>query len=366
MTKHFFVNGLTVTVGLLLMIGCASVNLPNPYPGQTTPNLTLTTTVEPIERGWLEITPLPGEKVTMGEPIEMQPLPPPAYAIHDDAAYPTNSVMTVTNLNTQEVFRLGNDLGSPAFYAITDKYLVWHWRCNCGDEMPSGIYARELASGKDILITGADGRAEVSGEWLIAYTYLEGEKYVSMHAHNIATGEDLPLAEAMPKIDNAHPASDFYAINEETIAWFEMDFTTYTFSLWVYDLRTHAKRQLAAPNLKRPMYISVSNDLVVWWDEHWQGYDLEKDAPFSISLIPPGWAKNKEVHNFVWVTAMGRYLYWSLESDGKTHYFLAPVGLPDEKVGPPAAMPTDTVVPTVVLPTLYPEVAETPRAPAYP
>jgi hypothetical protein len=152
----------------------------------------------------------------------------------------------------------------------------------------------------------------------------KGRKYFAhLRAHNLATGEDFLVGNDVPynQIFNNRPSSDYYAIRDGKIAWVEVQ---EEWTVRVYDLMTHTERTLNVPDMQSPVNLSISDDIVVWWDKFWQGYDLEQDALFTIPTIPRGW-ENVSTQPYSPVKVRGDQLYWSLTVGDQVYRFTAPI-----------------------------------------
>ena len=115
----------------------------------------------------------------------------------------------------------------------------------------------------------------------------------------------------------------------EQVAWVALVPTH--LEMHVYDLAQHTQRTLNLPSIHGvPRDWNIFGNVMLWQDSFYQGYDLERDAYFSIPVIPPGW-ENKLIQDVGPVKADGGKVYWSLEVDGQTYYFSAPLVAKDQR-----------------------------------
>jgi hypothetical protein len=122
----------------------------------------------------------------------------------------------------------------------------------------------------------------------------------------------------------------------------------------VHYLATRITIDLNLPeNLGNFSRLDVFGDVVLWQREFWQGYDLKRDAYFSISVIPPGW-ENVPVQRIGLVIAESNYLYWSLEVNGQVYYFTAPVVPKEEAPQTVQPIPTPVGLPATAPPVVMP------------
>jgi len=360
-----------VAEGQLKPTPAVSVTLP-PYPGPTINPTALTISPPPSwaeQNRWWAVTPLPNEQLMRGEIVEIQPttLPASPYSIRKDSK-PSNRgyqtyMLFLRNSKTGEEIRLGDDNGDAILELLTDQYLIWRYNSETYDEkakLNRGLYAYHLATGKQITIAnsvGYQGQPEMSGEWVI---YMDNEpakdNVFGLRAHNLATGEDLWLSRGIP-IPPGRLTKDLYAMNENKIAWVELNLATNSLAIMVYDLDERTGRKLETPLLTEPLFVGVSNEVVTWRDGSWKGYFLRSNTLFTIPVIPPGW-EDVPIREVKPVTAQGNRLYWSFKVDDEFHYFTAPI-LPKGQ-GPKATHVVPTphrkpMTPTPIpLPTAYP------------
>lgn len=348
-----------------------------PYPGPAIPEKSPPAPTQ--GHGWIDTTPLPNERIGLGQIIEVLPslTSPLRFSVRQDFVNTGSTLMArlvVVDTETGKEIRLGDDTGSSTFEARTDEYIVWQRGCSTckNPSQQNGLYAYVLATGKQILITHAGSGATISGPWA-GYVRDEGvQNHRGLHVYNLITGEDVLITRALASFP-AKSATELYAINEETIAWVDYDPVTAEINIKVYDLIQRTGYPLKIPNPREPVYISVSHDLVLWRETLlqenyrlrpvWQGYDLRQDEVFSISLIPPG-VRNLQVQNAGHVSAVGDFVYWFLEINGQTRHFVARVALRggNNSVATPEKIPTANMSYELILPTVAPAILVTPPA----
>lgn len=306
-------------------------------------------------------TPSPDEAVVVAEVAEIVPEAkvPLRYSIESQplASGPEHwRALYVVDLETKNKVRLGDDSGTAIEGALSDEYFLWFFICDVCQGVKSGFHAYSLVSGKDIWIAEkvyhTQGSVQIAGQWV---TYLkppgEPRRYAAqLYAYNLQTGENLLIAKNA--VYSISEAVGHRAVNEDQVAWIADGATVNDWTLHVYDLKGHSTRQISV-DLKDAHYLSVSPDAVVWWDVFWKGYDLERGALFTIPVIPVGW-ENVSVQKAGPVLAKGNQLHWTLQVNGKDHYFTAPI-VPKGQ-GPQAThlIPTPVLKLTVSVPTPTP------------
>jgi hypothetical protein len=351
-----------------------------PYPGlnsETPPPHPTQADRTPDQDKGLWVTPLPNEKVGLGNVVETNavPLPtsvPPRYTFRNEFVGQGNEARFAlfvhdTQLNTE--VRLGTDDGDASFGVMNDEYVIWRFRCYACKEdtaLKTGLYAYTLASGEQLLITaGAGSHPKIDRGWVIYTDAQDPNQMVSnLYAHNLITNEELVVSK-----DVVHPwvglamgspnPSDYYMIRDTKIAWVASAPLGKKWGMGMYDLATQAARPLTIPGVLLPRDWDFFGDILLWRDGFWQGYDLQQDAYFTIPVIPPGW-ENVPLQGVSLVTAKGNALYWSLTVDDETHYFTAPI-VP-KGAQPTHLVPTPHRKLTLVAPTPTPVAVST----AYP
>jgi|GEM_PF-1903927 len=357
-----------------------------PYPGPTldNPQPQRTSQPKPTRAGGtpdrydgLFVTPRPDEQVRLGQVVEIPApaaSPPARYSIrYENKGQGADFRVTlfIHDIQTGNEVRLGSDAGHAYFGAMNDEYVIWKYDCDsCADPKP-GLYAYSLKTASNLLISDtlvSRGYPEIDGRWVIYSLLLPpSDPWVSwgeLHAYNLITGEDLLVASDLfyPRYGLiSSPIPDhYYTLHGDKIVWITTDLAR---TRRVYDLTLRATQTLNVPEqpLGPILYLGIYDNIVVWLDEFWQGYDLKHDAYFTIPIVPPGW-ENLPVIQKDLVTAEGNTLHWSLDLDGETHYFTAPIvpkGQGVQHLVPtPHRKPTVSPIPLtptpILLPTAYP------------
>ncbi len=294
----------------------------------------------PARYNGLLVTPLPDEKIQVGPPTLLNnasylPLETPTstrhYSIRNEwigSGAATQLVLFVHDSTTGVETQLGNPEGSAQFGTGNDQYIIWKSGCNGCSVLPTGLYAYSLQTGTETQISTraiGNGYPRLEGSWVVYADRAKDEPMwltLDLHAHNLLTGADILVSS---DVVNAFQAgvggfvNDFYLLQGGRVAWI-----TWT-GISTYDLTQHTQRILTAPRPERaPRHWTISGDIMLWQDEFYQGYDLKRDAYFSIPIIPPGW-EDKVIENVGQVKAEGDNIFWSLETGGRTYYFSAPL-----------------------------------------
>jgi len=334
------------------------------------PIVTLTSAPAPtLPDGTLNgvVTLIPDEKVIVST---VSPLPPQAksharYSIEGQpvAGGPTYwRALYLVDSSSGNRIRLGNDSGTAIYGAMSDKYFLWFFLCDVCQDVKSGLHAYSLKTGEDAWLADnvyrTFGSVKIAGDW-VTYIRITSKYPAELYAHNLATGDTNLVANDVLR-DSMN--SLFSEVNEDKVAWIAIDLKAQKASLKVYDLATRTVQDLETPTqyLSLARDLSVSNQLVLWRNDGWWGYDLTQEALFTIPVVPPGW-ENVPVEKVGPVMAKGNQLYWSLEGNGQTHYFSAMVVPKGKGVQPTRPAPTQQRKPTeiasptpVPLTTAYP------------
>ncbi len=284
------------------------------------------------------VTPLPTEKVHIGTIVEFAPQlenqKQPRYIVREDILLQqpatesgqTTPIQTlfVHDSETGQEVRLGDDAGDALFQVMTNQYIIWRYQWDGKSETArkTGMYAYVLETGDEIVIaqdTTYPLYPEVVGPWVV-YTdaYNNNVYFANARVHNLVTGEDFLLEDRIPYY--GRPSSDYYAISSNKVAWMDGGWTIHTYDLETHEIRTLniLDGQSSAGN------VSISGDIVVWWDRFWHGYDLQQDTLFTIPTIPPGW-ENVPTQPAEPVTVRDGQLYWALSVNGAVYHFTAPI-----------------------------------------
>ncbi len=317
-----------------------SVTSGYPPPGET-PTPTSTVNPWPTDDSPI-VTPPPDEKVAVGEIVE---IPEPkdnftyTYRMERGENKEGFGLLSIYIQNQGSEIRLGDDNGTSELESTSDRYVVWTYRAFGDDkQLPakSGLYVYAVETGKNVLIAPGwnVGLAKVSGDWVL-YTEWdsppEGRRpsnaiqpadyTMPLFAYNIETDKTATLTQGLPVIQGRGIRA-FYDVNSDRAAWIEYDVTAESYAIKLSDLNSDSTQTLKI-DLKQPLFLSVSSDLVVWRDTVWRGYSFSQSAVFTIPYAPKEW---ENVAGFI-VTAKDDSLLWSITNtpDGITRYFEAPV-----------------------------------------
>jgi hypothetical protein len=311
----------------------------------------------------LLVTPLPDEKLMVSNIVLIKsgaiptPVPPRYSILNERKGEGVNRVymLLLHDSQTGTDIRLGDDAGSAIFGTMNDEYILW--RCAGCAELQTGFYAYRLATSQEILISNSSTfkwYSQIDGQWVIYREMESANPTVSdLRAHNLITGEDFLVASdvfypfAHQGIGPLNP-SDYYIIRSDKIAWVAAKMENgLQLSMRLYDLTTRTTRTLNLPETSIPRQgWNIFGELVIWRDKFWQGYDLKRDAYFTIPVIPPGW-EDVPIKDASLVTAKDNTLYWSLTVDDETHYFSAPILPKGQGPQPTHVVPTPHQKPTV-------------------
>jgi len=290
------------------------------------------------------VTPLPEEKVRVGAitefvpPVESQQqsrytvredIPPWEPVTEPGQVIPATKLF-VHDAETGQEIRLGDDAGDASFQTMTGEYVIWRYQWNGRTETTrkSGLYAYVLKAGEEIAIAQQPNEdpwyPKIDNQWVLYIDAKEaGIYFAKLRIYNMTTGEDSLLAEGIPY---NRPGRNYYAISDNHAAWIEVQ--TGENPKWmirVYDLEARATHTPNVLDIRSSAGdISISGDIVVWWDGFWHGYDLQQDALFTIPSVPPGW-ENISVKPASPVTIKDDRLYWALSVNGEVYRFTAPV-----------------------------------------
>jgi hypothetical protein len=199
---------------------------------------------KPVSARPYRITPLPGEKVRVGDITEVvgasTPVPP-RYSIRNERNDKYIYSLFVRDSKTGQEIRLGDDNGNASFGAMTDQYIIWRFAGFTHNKTPdpkTGLFAYVLATGKEITIAGPEGYQwypKIDDQWVI-YLDVSGSDYyyAGLRAHNLKTGEDFQLSKQVPY----NRPGEYYAISGNRIAWVNAESG---WAICVYDLATRAR-----------------------------------------------------------------------------------------------------------------------------
>jgi hypothetical protein len=324
----------------LWLAGCAQQGLaarqlmPTPTGVATLTPIPTNADSKPVTARPYRITPLPGEKVRVGDITEVDETKAtsapvsPRYSVRTERRGQVDALF-VRDSKTGREIRLGDDQGNTRLEAITDEYVIWR-QVHYGDDktaIQTGLYAHVLATGQEKVIAQEPGypwSSKTDGQW-VAYLFPgKGDSYFTqLRAHNLKTGEDFQLSQEVPY----NRPGEYYAISGNRIVWVEVEpsETTPKWMIRVHDLTTHTTHTLKVPKVVSPVDLSLSSDILVWEDQDGtNGYDLKEDAPFIFPLIPPGW-ENLPVQVIGPVTVRDNHLYWSFGVNKHVYHVTAPI-----------------------------------------
>jgi hypothetical protein len=299
---------------------------------------------------------VPDERVVVASVSELPPeaTPPSRYSVETEAigGDTLKPALYVVDSQTGNRVRLGDDSGATRFGAMSDKYVVWYFLCDPCPNTGLGLYAYNLHTGENVLIAtkfvSAINAIKISNQWATYLGSVSHSAYIyTMYAYHLITGETVLIADDVVSPGSRGPI--YSSVNENKIAWLAADPTKFGLSLKVYDFATQTTSLPIQPQtFSAPRDLSVSRNLIMWREGGWWGYDLTREALFTIPVVPPGWDATS-IQNIGPVTAQGSQLFWMLEVGGQTHHFTAPV---TERGPQPTFEPT--VPPATAVPTSYP------------
>ena len=290
----------------------------------------------PKSEGWI-VTPLPEQEVRVGQPAEIEK--PTAAPILYEVANPMaervdrlSSILTITNTVTGRHVQIGDENTSVELNANDDRYIVFAVFCEPCKELKRGMYLYELSTDTKRFITDkvtASPYAKLAESWVV-YPYIPNPKpthfgaKAQLLAFNIQTDETILVS------DNFFwPLSgveDRFAIGGNKVAWFTGPPEQ---TLHAYDLSIGQESSIKLPfNTNIPRYLSVQDDVILWLDAYWHGYDLEHSAYFVIPVVPSGW-ENVNIDEFDPIRVQNHQLSWGLQNKGEWHYFTAPLVMKD-------------------------------------
>ena len=314
-------------------------------------------------------TPSPDEKVAVVAVSELsaaaavQPTPTNGFK----GSYPTVEsgktrigVLYVTDPSTGQSVRLGDDTSSATPGAMTDKFVIWY--TGGTKDLKKGLYLYRFATKENVWIDDGvyvqQSAFKISGRWVLYGK--PGEKgRMLLYAYNVDTSQATLIAKDV--VRSRGGIIDTVAINEDMVAWIGWDFDPKSYlTLNVYDLLNQKKQPLPAyAPTNGAAQLSVSRDLVVWYDWYWKGYDLAENAAFTVPILPPGVDRSAITGIGRPVTAHGKTLQWTLQIDGKERYFAASIAnkTPGTVLQPAVTLLSPATVSTpevVTAPTSYP------------
>lgn len=286
----------------------------------------------PQADGWL-VTPSTNQKVRLGAVVELEraATKPPRYEAVNTMVTDTTHityVLTITDTATGAQVRLGSDNGSAVLGINNDKYLVWTLFCDSCKEMIGGMYVYDLATGTQHFVTdklAGSTYPKLDKDWAV-YPYVPDPRpsslgaWAQLYAYNIPTKETIHLTDELYWPHSG--VRDRFAVGGDKIVWLTGPPTP---EMHIYDLSARQELPVKLPiGIGIPLKLSVQEDVVIWWDEYWHGYDIDNSTYFAIPVVPPGWEKVR-IENIDDIRVTDRQLSWGLQVDGKWHYFTAPL-----------------------------------------
>lgn len=333
----------------------ASTATPSPQPTATP---FPTPTVDPARAAVQALQQLaPDAPVYLGEATEVITRPsllPPNYTYRRFIDGDTTRLV-ITNTLTGEATPLGNDQGTPYFYGMTDKHVLWAFLCHkqgCDPEdnppLPTGYYLYNLETRTNRVFTAARRHgglsvAQLSGDW-IAFARPETGTTVHLYAINVRTQEELLITDSstFPELEAPYITTDgVFTLADDVVVWAEQE------KLYRYNLTTGISETLHVPALltppkgkhmrdPSPRLLGTSEQAVVWSSQwEWWGYDFETDHYFPIPPSAPGWGERAGLQQsqITYATMREDTVYWRmwfLFEGGREEqaYFAAPLVRP--------------------------------------
>jgi hypothetical protein len=200
----------------------------------------------------LLVTPLPDEKVSLGQVVEIlaAAAAPPGYAIRNEKKGEGTNAHTfvfIQDTQTGSEVRLGSDKGQALLGATSDDYVIWKSLCDGCADLKTGLYAYSIRTSTNILVSDTvrgRGFPKIDGQWVIYVDEKDPTQHLSdLHAHNLTTGKDLLIG---PVVQVHAGATDYYTVHGDKIAWVAGGAGQYT-TLHTYDLTHHTTQTLSTP-----------------------------------------------------------------------------------------------------------------------
>jgi hypothetical protein len=222
----------------------------------------------PYRHYGLLVTPLPDEKVRLGEVTEVASFAAPMpsrYSIRNDyVTVGTNQefVLYVRDAQAGKDIRLGYDGGHAEFGAMSDEYVIWKYLCDECIELKSGLYAYSLKTGANTLITNdrLKNYPKIAGHWVIYSERPPGSDFIAnLYAYNLDTSEEILVTDKLGLL-LASPG-DYYALDGQRIVWLGVNPEG---GMRVYDLTTRTVQTPVVPELFAPIKLNIHGDIVIW------------------------------------------------------------------------------------------------------
>lgn len=272
------------------------------------------------------VTPLPNEKLYIGDMIELQATPSPVSTrVNYNNDFPSDGgvlSLVITDTQTGQTERLGDDSGGALFGDANNEFVVWSFLCQQCINLQQGLHLYSLVLQTDTLISNLTSSVnpKIDGNW-VAYMNIPFPKSHAgeLHVHNVYSQEDLILADNV--IVDRPGVSDYFAIQGAKVVWIAREIPQ---AMYAYDLSSRLAQKLNVPDFSYPLYLAIHGNFVIWLDDFWQGIDLTTNSYFSVPVVPAQWT-NAIITKVGKPTITDQQLEWSLQFDGQTHYMIAPI-----------------------------------------
>lgn len=220
------------------------------------------------------------------------PAPDLPYAIQSTIQQTENqyrSLISIVQLSTGTVVRLGDDSGSARISMETPDRVLWTFGCDPCSSFKPGLYLYDVATGTNALVTTNNSygvSAQMDGDWVLfpqvtsAYS-TRNNPVAILRAHNLKTGDEFALTESLyfPLVDKGT-----YAVGDGIAVWLERG-GEYPSMLMMHDF---GNDKTAAVPLKgwvgEVVSLGVDDGIITWWgDGQWQGFDQSSGSHFVLS-----------------------------------------------------------------------------------
>ena len=313
-------------VGMLYRVDLA----PRAYQVQTQ----VTAQAHPVQTAAM---PAPLHQLVTG-PVTEAPGPPSIrrrYTFANDLPDATHKrvYLTVTDKQTGETTRLGDDTGGAAMRGWGEDQLFWDFNCGLQcSTYQTGLYAYSFASKENIFVGSRSSRIhpEQGGEWVAHVVQKEqvGENLYDsqLYATNLRTQETITLTTHAP----LHEYFETFAISPWLAVWsaYPPASAPREERLAIYDLVARTVITTINPRLGMgddQSHISQvgAGQSVVTWNTRY-GYDLVTGSYFTITRG----ALNLAIDRFVAITPVteaNRILSWTVRLTDEDRHFQAPL-----------------------------------------
>lgn len=212
--------------------------------------------------------------------------------------------------------RVGNDHSHAVLRVMSQQYLVWDAIClqDCGDTKP-GLYVYHLSDDSQVLITDKPSAwpAKIDGDWILYVPSTPGPAadLAYLTAYNLATGEVITITDNLWLPSKSSLGRDYYILRDGKVVWVAATYETGVAegSIWVFELDRREAKELKVKAIKDILHLDAAGNYVIWWQEFWHGYDLKRNALFSIDALPVGYEAYDVVGPFI---ADGDQVTWQL------------------------------------------------------